>query len=110
MSIFGALQEFSQAVQVLNPIMQPSVPRTQRRKTLNAVLNELSEDTFNRGAIGKRIVKMNMIDMSEEISKKYVNADAQVDGVISWLPRMKVHRDRLLKEVSKRRKKYGLIV
>jgi len=108
MSLFSALQEFTYAANILSPLLVPSVTREERRKALNVVINELSDDTFKRGVIINRMLKMNMIDMSEGISKQYNNAEAQVEGIISWMPRMKQHRDKLKKAVVKHRKEYKL--
>ena len=108
MSIISALQEFSYAVKVISPIMQPSVPRAERRKALCKMIDELSEDTFKRGIIISRIFKMNMIDMSEGICSKYNDTKLQTDAVIEWLPRVKQHRKKLYKAVENARKSYGL--
>lgn len=108
MSIFSALKEFSFAVNVLYPIMVPATPRVEKRKALNATLNELSEDTFKRRIIAKRILSMNMIDMSEGICKEYDSVESQTNGILEWLPRMGKYQSMLLKEVKKHRQEYGL--
>lgn len=110
MSIISAIREFAMAAQILSTVMVPNVPREERRKALNTILGELSEDTFKRGVIADRILKMNMIDMGEEISKQHEDTESQVEGILSWLPRMKLHRDRLKDKVKRHRKKYGLKV
>lgn len=108
MSIVTALQEFSYGVKIIKPVMNESVPREERRKALCGMIDGLSDDTFKRGVIINRIFKMNMIDMSEVISCQYDKAEAQVEGILGWLPRMRQHKDKLTKEVEKHRKQYKL--
>jgi hypothetical protein len=89
------------------PIMTDAeVSRDTKRKTLNTLVIELSDRTFANGMVAKQI--MEIINMKEEVCKEYDDTNAQVVGILSWLPRMSVHRDKLAEEVKKHRKSYGL--
>ena len=46
--------------------------------------------------------------MKEDECKKFANTEVQVNSILSWLPRMVYHKDKLTKEVGKHRKQYGL--
>ena len=103
------MQELGLLSMAILPIMKdPEVSREDKRKVLCAMVDELKEDTFKRGFWAKMI--MGLINMKEEVCKEYEDAEAQTDGILSWLPRMEQHRDSLLKEVKKNRKQFGLKV
>lgn len=109
MSIFSALQELSVLSQAILPTMtDPKVPRTEKRKTLCVMVDGLSEKTFKSKYIAKQI--MGIINMKEDVCKEYGSTEAQVDGICGWCPRMKEHRDLLVKEVTRHRKQYGLTI
>ena len=107
MSIITAWAEFGIAARIIVPTMTDAkLKRSTKRKTLCAMVNELTEDTFKHGVIAKQIMKI--INMKEDVCKEYHSTDAQVKGILSWLPRMELHRDKLTKTVEKYRKEYGL--
>jgi len=102
-----AVQEFSMALQVIRPTMvDPSVSGEEKRGVLNVMVNELSEKTFKLKPVAQQI--MTIINMKEEVCKEYPDTEAQVDGILSWLPRFRKHKGMLLREVEKHRKEYGL--
>ena len=102
-----AWSEFGIAAKVLLPTMtNPKLKRSTKRKELSAMVNALTDDTFKHGVIAKQIMKI--INMKEDVCKEYHSTDAQVQGILSWLPRMELHRDKLTKTVEKYRKEYGL--
>lgn len=103
------MQEFRLALDAIAPIMtDPDETRETKRKTLNMMVSELSEDTFKLKPVAEQI--MTIINMKEDVCREYPDSDAQIDGILLWLPRMREHRDMLLKEVDKHRKGYGLKV
>ncbi len=107
MSIFSAMQELGISLRAIQPIMTDAKElREKKRRTLNMMVNELSEDTFKRGFVINQI--MPIINMKEEICKEYTDTEGQVEGILRWLPRMRKHQDKLKKEVNKHRKKFGL--
>ena len=107
LNIEGSMREFSLACQVILPIMKdPKEPREEKRKVLCMMVDQLSENTFNRGIIIKQI--MTIINMKEDECKNFDDTKAQVDSIIGWLPRMSSKRKALEKNVGKHRKKYGL--
>ena len=107
MSIISAWSEFGIAAKILLPTMtDPKIKRSTKRKELCAMVNVLTDDTFKHGFIAKQLMKI--INMKEDVCKEYINTAQQVRGILSWLPRMELHRDALIKEVSKHRDKYGL--
>ncbi len=100
-------QEFRNALQAIAPIMTDlQETREVKRRTLCMMVDELSENTFKLKPIAEQI--MTIINMQEEVCREYLDSEKQTDGILGWLPRMKVHRDTLLKEVQKHRKEYGL--
>lgn len=102
-----ASQELQYGLQAIQPTMtDPNVPREEKRRTLSAMVEELSEDTFKLEPVADQI--MIIINMEEEVCREYDDTDSQVEGILSWLPRMAKHRERLTKEVQKHRKKCGL--
>ena len=104
---FSSLQEFGRLAQAILPIMKDAdVSRDEKRKILNDLVNELSDRTFGNPLVVKQI--MIIINMKEEVCKEYANTDSQVNGILSWLPRMAKHREVLKEEVAKHRKQYGL--
>jgi hypothetical protein len=107
-SYIDAANELSWGSALIDKDMKPNVPREERRKVLCGMIDGLSENTFNRPLMIKRIFKMKMIDFSEAMSNKYKTVDEQVEGVLSWLPRFKQHRELLKQEIIKYRNKFGL--
>lgn len=106
---FPALQEFGLLSQVIKPTMvNPEIPRAKKREALNDLVNGLSEKTFSNEIVLNQV--MEIINMKEDECKKFTDANSQVDNILTWLPRMKVHRDKLVKRVSQNRKRYGLNV
>lgn len=102
-----AVQELSMALQVIRPMMvDPDVSREEKRGVLNVMVNELSEKTFKLKPVAQQI--MTIINMKKEVCEEYPDAEAQVEGVLSWLPRFSEHRDILLNEVKRNRKEFGL--
>lgn len=104
-----AMQEFSLLLQVIRPIMvDPQETREQKRETLNMMVNELSEKTFKLKPVAEQI--MTIINMKEDVCREYPDSEAQVDGILGWLPRMGEHRKMLLEEVKRHRIEYELAV
>ncbi len=104
---YPALQEFGNMARAILPIMtDPNENRDSKRKALNNLANELSEKTFKNKIIAQQI--MQIINMGEEVCEEYPDAESQVQGILSWIPRMELHRDILKKEVIKHRKSFGL--
>lgn len=104
---FNESSELKFALEAIKPIMIDSeVSREDKRKTLNMMVNELSEGTFKLTPVAEQI--MEIINMKEEVCKEYSDTESQVEGILSWLPRMRQHRDVLKKEVGKHRKEYKL--
>jgi hypothetical protein len=103
------LQEFGMLARVIQPIMtDPKETREVKRNTLCGLVDNLSEKTFNNKIVVNQIMKI--INMKEDICKEYPDALAQMNGILSWLPRMIKHIDMIKKEVVKARKSYGLKV
>jgi hypothetical protein len=101
------VNEFKLMAEAILPVMiDASISRTAKRKTLCEMVDNLSEDTFKHKEIAEQIIKI--INMKEDVCKEYVDAEAQVNGILSWLPRMEKHRELLKSEVIKNRKRYGL--
>ena len=102
-----AIQEFSMMAQSIKPIMtDPEVTRAEKRKTLCSLVDKLSDSTLNNDFVAGMIMKI--INMKEDVCKEYPDAESQVSGILEWLPRMKVHRGKLLDEVVKHRREYRL--
>ncbi len=102
-----AVQEFRIGLVAIQPIMtDPKESREKKRETLNMMVNELSENTFKLKPIIEQI--MTIINMKEEVCKEYPDSETQTDGILSWLPRMKIYRLMLIAEVKRNRKSYGL--
>ena len=102
-------QEFGLMSQTILPIMKdPDASRELKRSTLDMMTKELSEKTFQKDFVADMI--MEIINMKEEVCKEYEDTESQVNGILSWLPRMEYHRGKLTKAVSKNRKHYGLKV
>jgi hypothetical protein len=106
-SHMGEVNEFKLMAEAILPVMtDASVSRSAKRKTLSDMVDNLSEDTFKHKEIAEQI--MEIINMKEDVCKEYVDAEAQVCGILSWIPRMEQHRTLLKNEVIKHRKHYGL--
>lgn len=102
-----AANEFRFALDTIKPIMtDPEASRDEKRKTLNMMVNELSDSTFKLKPIAQMI--MTIINMKAEVCKEYADSETQTDGILGWLPRFEKHRDILLEEVRQHRKEYGL--
>jgi hypothetical protein len=100
-------KEFQALVKVIKPIItDPNISRNEKRKTLNGVVNELSENAFKKNDVAEAIIFM--INMKEDVCKEFQSVSEQVDGILFWMPRMKYHRDKLEKAVTENRKKYHL--
>ena len=103
------LREFKRALDAIAPIMtDPQETRYYKRETLNMMVDELTEGTFKLQSVAEQITTI--INMKEDVCKEYADSTLQTDGILEWLPRMKDHRDVLLKEVKKHRGKYQLTV
>ena len=101
------VNEFKLMTEAILPVMSDaSVSRIAKRKTLCEMADNLSEDTFKHKEIAGQI--MEIINMKEDVCKEYIDAEAQVNGILSWIPRMGQHRKLLKNEVIKHRKHYGL--
>lgn len=104
-----AMQEFSICLQAIKPIMTDTrASRDEKRKALDMMVNELSESTFNLVPIAEQIITI--INMKEDVCREYPDGEAQAEGILGWLPRMKEHRELLLKAVKDARKSFRLKV
>jgi hypothetical protein len=100
-----AAQEFSLSLQAIQPVMTDlKASREDKRMTLNAMVNQLSENTFKLKPIAEQV--MTIINMKEEVCREYLDSEAQVEGILAWLPRFKEHREMLLGEVKRQRKQW----
>lgn len=103
------MREFSLVLQAIQPIMTDAEStREEKREALNMAVNELSEDTFKLKPVAEQI--MTIINMKEEVCREYLDSNAQTNGILEWLPRMKLHHIILLDEVKKTRQRFGLDV
>jgi hypothetical protein len=80
--------------------------RVKKRETFNLLLNQLREEVFQKEEVAIAII--GMINMLEDVCKEYENTDAQVNGIISFLPRMEYWRVKLEEVVKESRQKYNL--
>ncbi len=97
--------EFGSAMMHLLPIMKnPFKSKEAKRKALNDTVNKLSQETFH--CYPMQIIEV--INKGEGVCKEYEDTEAQVNGVLMWLPRMKEHRELLHEAIKLRRKEYGL--
>ena len=105
-----AMQEFGQYAQAIYPVMMDAtISKAQKRKTLNELVENLSEGTFKLNIIAEQItVMIDTGQKSDAICKEYEDTESQVNAILEWLPRMEKHRDLLTKTVEKHRKQYGL--
>lgn len=104
-----AVSELGVFLKPIQPTMtDPKVSREEKRTTLNIMVETLSDKTFKNGVVATQI--MQIINMKEDVSKEYPDTESQVKGILSWLPRMEYHKDKLTKEVARHRKLYGLKV
>lgn len=105
----GALTEFGNMARAIQPAMvDPTISREDKRALLNEGVNGLSEKTFKNKIVAEQILVI--VNMKEEICRDYPNTEAQVNGVLSWLPRMSQHREMLTDKVKKARQTFGLAV
>ena len=101
--------ELQNGLKAIEPVLKdPSIPRQEKRKTLNQMVENLSDKTFEQGYVANIIIRM--INMKEEICKQFKNTDAQVVEILSTMPRMAKHRDKLNDTVKSYRKQYKLTV
>lgn len=104
---YPALQEFGLLVRGIQPIMMDENSTVKEKRTvLNQLVEELSDKAISNAMVANQI--MIIINMKEEECKKFSSTDAQVNSILTWLPRMKLHRDKLAKKVEHARKIYGL--
>jgi len=82
--------------------------RETKRKILCGMVDSLSDKTFNLEPIAEKIITV--INMKEDVCKEYPNSEAQVKGILEWLPRIIKYRGMLLDKVKNNRKQYGLEV
>jgi hypothetical protein len=104
----AALQEFGLLARGIYPIMidKKSTTVEERRIVLNELVNKLSEKTFKNNMIAEQIIKI--INMEKEECEKFSITDTQVNSILTWLPRMALHRDKLANKVEQARKNFGL--
>lgn len=101
------MQEFRVGLQAIAPIMtDPDETREAKRSALNMMVNELSDKAFSLKPIVVQI--FTIINMKEDVCREYADSEAQVEGILGWLPRMREHHDMLLAEVRKHRHEYQL--
>jgi hypothetical protein len=102
-----AMYELGNYLRTIQPVMtDPNIPREQKREALCTMVDSLSEKTFKNAVALKSI--MVIINMKEEECKLFSDTQVQVDSILTWLPRMKEHQDKLFNEVKEHRIKYGL--
>ena len=104
---FPALSEWGNIAKAILPIMKDaSATVEEKRKALNMAVNELSEKSFDNRIVVNQI--MSIVNMKEQVCRMYADTEAQVKGILSWLPRMEQHKDILIAEVKKHRKQCGI--
>lgn len=104
---YPALQEFGLLARGIQPIMTDAkVSREEKRKVLSQLCDKLAEKSFRNEIVVSQIFKI--INMKEDECKKFPNTKAQVDNIISWCPRLELHRNKLTKEVDRNRRMYKL--
>ena len=104
---YPALQEFGIAANIIKPTMvDPTVSRNVKRRTLSAITDTLTEKTFQNSIVAGKI--MEIINMKEEVCKEYPDSESQVEGILSWLPRFRKYKGMLLESVKNNRKQCGL--
>ena len=104
-----AAQEFSLSLQAIQSIMTDAeATREEKREVLNIMVNDLSEGAFKLKPVAEQI--MTIINMKKEVCEEYTDSEAQLWGILGWLPRFKQHQQLLLNEVKRHRKEYGLTV
>lgn len=102
-----ALSEFGNMANAIKPaMMDTTLSRDDKRALLNEGVNELSEKTFKNKIVAEQILII--VNMKEDVCKEYPNTEAQVQGVLEWLPRMSEHRELLTTKVRKARNSFGL--
>lgn len=100
-------KEFQPAVRALSPILtDKTVSVEEKRKCINKIVSQLSDKTFNKSYIQDVIISW--INVKKEISELYADTKSQVDFILTWLPRMAEHRDKIEKYVKTYRKQLGL--
>jgi len=92
------------AAKILGVMLNPFVSKKKKRETLCKFVEGLSEDTFN--AYPLQVIEV--INKKEKVCKEYTDSEAQVDGILEWLPRMKNHRELLVAVIREHRIKYRL--
>ena len=98
-----AMQEWGITARAIQPFMTDAASsRKEKREILNEAVKVLSDSTFKNGIVVDQIISI--INMKEDVCKEYPNTEAQVNGILSWLPRMSEHRERLTKAVTRARK------
>jgi len=90
------------AIKIYGIMINPFIPKKKKRETLCKFVEGLSEDTFN--AYPLHVIEV--INKKEKVCKEYADSEAQADGVLEWLPRMKNHRERLVAVIKEHRIKY----
>ena len=101
---FPAMSEFGYFARAIAPVMvSQSISVKDKRKTLNASINNLKEKSFSNRFVAIQIIII--INMKEEECKKFIDTEEQVDSILKWLPRMELHRDRLTNKVKSNRRK-----
>ena len=104
-----AVQEFKFALDAIAPVMNDQrETRENKRKTLNMMVNALTEETFKLLPVAEQII--GIINMKQDICMEYADSQSQVEGILEWLSRMKAYRDILLGEVKNHREEYQLKV
>ena len=82
--------------------------KAKQRETFGLLMGQLPEEVFQKEEVATAII--GMIDPKEDDCKEYKNTDAQVSGIISFLPRMEYWKVKLEEAVKKSRQKYSLVV
>lgn len=99
--------EFQAGIRAIQPVMMDKdVLAGEKRRVLCAMVDNLSQEVFDKPYIADAIITM--INVKENICKQYDSVDSQVNGILGWLPRMKQYRSKLEKYVKEYRSKYGM--
>ena len=96
----------SASVKMLPTMRNPFVSRDKKRKKLCEMVDGLSDGAFT--TFIPQI--MSIINTKKNVCEEYADTEAQVVGILGWLPRVKEFRELLYEWVKEERQKYGFKV
>ena len=103
-SLESMQQEFLRgSLKMQATMVNPFKSRETKRKTLCEFIDSLSKETFEQFIPEIMVI----INMKKDVCKEYADSQAQVAGILAWLPRMKAFKDMLHEVVKQHRQKHG---